>query len=278
LIYIEVDSGGSIPQLSRLVIITPASVVYEHRDYIFMTIYFIVNLNTGNVYVGQTTRNALRRWTEHKTYLRKSKHQNSHLQSAWNKYGENSFIFEVIKTVDTAEDLNLLENYYITMLSPKIYNLCSGGVLHRKFSEETRRRMSVSAKLRKRTSVSDETRKKLSDSHKGKCVDDATRKKLAEITANRWKCGKFDNRKYNQYFTQTVEYSDKMAKISRPQGWSNVILLSPSGQEYSDITNLKKFCKEHNLHYHALRNAIINKPRLDGKPRNYKGWKIKIAT
>jgi len=240
----------------------------------FMIIYFIVNKQNGKVYVGQTTRTTNRRWTEHKTYLRKNEHQNPHLQSAWNKYGESSFAFEEVKKVDTIEDLNLFEAYYIELLFPKIYNLCSGGSVGRQFTEETKSRMSNSAKLRKRTKLSQETRRKISEAHTGKCVSNFTRKKLSATVKNQWKLGKFDDRKYNQYFTQSPEYSNKMSKITRPRGWDDVVLISPNKNIYENIFNLKLFCKTHDLHYGAMRNVIIAKPKIDGSCRTYSGWKI----
>ena len=65
-------------------------------------IYQIRNKNNGKVYIGQVyaTKGANRRWLEHRAALRKGNHYNPHLQSAWNKYGEVNFSFEILEVVE----------------------------------------------------------------------------------------------------------------------------------------------------------------------------------
>ena len=57
-------------------------------------IYIILNLENQNIYVGSAVV-IRKRWWEHRTALRCGGHDNSHLQRAWNKYGENAFEFKV---------------------------------------------------------------------------------------------------------------------------------------------------------------------------------------
>lgn len=59
-------------------------------------IYRIVCFATGKVYIGRT-KNPRKRQNDHFSYLRKGKHPNTHLQRAFNKYGEGSFYFEVLE-------------------------------------------------------------------------------------------------------------------------------------------------------------------------------------
>lgn len=59
-------------------------------------IYKITNLLDNKVYIGQAL-NIDKRWKEHQAALKHNKHQNKHLQNAWNKYGEENFKFEVIE-------------------------------------------------------------------------------------------------------------------------------------------------------------------------------------
>ena len=54
-------------------------------------LYKILNKVNGNWYVGSTISLANRLGT-HRKYLRRNKHANSHLQNAYNKYGENNFV------------------------------------------------------------------------------------------------------------------------------------------------------------------------------------------
>ena len=58
-------------------------------------IYKIENTVNGKVYIGQTNDPEQRK-RAHFGGLKRNKHENPYLQSAWNKYGEDSFYFEVI--------------------------------------------------------------------------------------------------------------------------------------------------------------------------------------
>ena len=93
-------------------------------------IYSIENLVNGKIYIGQTT-NLKVRWNKHKNDLIKNKHINTHLQNAWNKYGENNFEFKIIKECNNDDNLNELETFYIKKYKSNNikygYNLTSGG-------------------------------------------------------------------------------------------------------------------------------------------------------
>lgn len=68
-------------------------------------IYKIKNLVTNKIYVGSST-NIKKRWRDHKWHLKKGIHHNSHLQSSWNKYGSNNFIFSIEIECEVDELLN----------------------------------------------------------------------------------------------------------------------------------------------------------------------------
>lgn len=94
-----------------------------------MLIYQIVHLESGNRYVGQTTRPPVKRWREHLYHLRKGRHHNRYLQSAWNKYGESAFKFKIIKEFQTLADLNAAE-IEIIKTGTNLFNLAEGGCGH----------------------------------------------------------------------------------------------------------------------------------------------------
>jgi group I intron endonuclease len=58
-------------------------------------VYRITNTMNGRFYVGSSS-NLVRRKRDHFNLLRQNRHSNPHLQSAWNKYGESAFVFEVL--------------------------------------------------------------------------------------------------------------------------------------------------------------------------------------
>ena len=90
-------------------------------------IYKITNIQNNKCYIGQT-KNYEKRWKEHKYLLNKNKHENIYLQYAWNKYGENNFIFEVIEFVN---NYNERERYWISFYNSTDhnfgYNFLKGG-------------------------------------------------------------------------------------------------------------------------------------------------------
>lgn len=61
-------------------------------------IYKIVNKINGKHYVGSSI-NIDKRWSGHRYLLINNKHENQHLQNAWNKYGEDTFEFIKIEDV-----------------------------------------------------------------------------------------------------------------------------------------------------------------------------------
>lgn len=101
-------------------------------------IYQIVNLKNKKCYVGSSL-NLDKRLYEHKRLLKLGKHENNHLQNAWNKYGEDSFEFKIIEIIDVIEDydennrfLRERETYYIELYKasdPNFgYNFLPGGI------------------------------------------------------------------------------------------------------------------------------------------------------
>lgn len=75
-------------------------------------IYKIINTVNGKFYVGSTT-NTRERFRTHRKRLRNNKHHASHLQAAWNKYGENAFVFHVIQIVPDGESLQAAEDVWL---------------------------------------------------------------------------------------------------------------------------------------------------------------------
>lgn len=60
-------------------------------------VYKIYNSINGHYYIGSTKMKIRLRLNNHLQALRRNVHKNMHLQRAWNKYGEESFIFFVLE-------------------------------------------------------------------------------------------------------------------------------------------------------------------------------------
>lgn len=189
-------------------------------------IYQIKNIQSGNIYVGSAV-DISRRWRTHRRLLKKGTHHSSHLQNAWNKYGETSFAFIVVERCDK-QDLLTKEQKYIDTWHPA-YNtsLVAGSRLGVGQSEETKKiisnamkgRVSVSWNKGKRGVYSDETIQKMSlarigmifssehrlnlsksrkgkpSSWKGKTPSDESRKKMSEAHKGQipWNKGRTTN-------------------------------------------------------------------------------------
>ena len=73
-------------------------------------IYKITCLSNDRFYVGSTFDLKIR-WQEHRSRLRKNKHENPHLQNAWNKYGESNFKYEIIEKVPDDKLFDVEQSY-----------------------------------------------------------------------------------------------------------------------------------------------------------------------
>ena len=180
-------------------------------------IYEIRNKINGKRYIGSAV-NVRRRLSRHKNNLRRGAHPNPHLNSAWNKYGEDSFDFKIIVHCPK-EELIMREQEVIDNFHPE-YNIraVADSNLGMKWSEETRKKMSeshtgelhpnwgihLSEETREKISRSltrelhynwgkrrelnhmwgrhhsEETRKKLSDAQTGRRSSKETRKKMSK--------------------------------------------------------------------------------------------------
>jgi hypothetical protein len=93
----------------------------KYRTKIEPGIYQIINKQTGCRYIGQSEIPNKRR-TKHWTYLRGGYHGNPPLQQAYNKYGEDAFIFEMIEHCEP-DQLLKREAYWISKYKDCCYNI-----------------------------------------------------------------------------------------------------------------------------------------------------------
>lgn len=117
-------------------------------------IYKIENLLNGKIYVGQSS-DIEKRWSVHIAELKNNYHCNTHLQSAWNKYGEENFKFSVIEEC-RADQLNSREIYWIAQFDSYNtgYNLTTGGGNTEAFSKSVIQFDLTGKELRKYLSIS----------------------------------------------------------------------------------------------------------------------------
>ena len=68
-------------------------------------IYKILNLVTNDFYIGSTSISFMRRFTQHRSDLRKGKHRNIHLQRAYNRDGEDNFEYQILEEIDNNSEI-----------------------------------------------------------------------------------------------------------------------------------------------------------------------------
>lgn len=182
-----------------------------------MFIYKITNKINGKLYIGQTTQNPSTRWSQHKHSLNNGKCNNNHLQRAWNKYGQTNFLFEVLDSCETLDELNELEKSYIQQYNSNNisvgYNIRIGGDSGGKLSNTTKKKISAS-------------RMGISPWNKGKKLKPLSKKARLQRSIKQ-------RRKFKVY----------------PN------LVSPDGKIYK-IDTVKGFCKTHGL-YHRRIFAVL---------------------
>lgn len=112
-------------------------------------IYKIANKVNDLIYIGSSIKCVKTRWSYHVKDLRANKHHSSRLQNHYNKYGEQSLNFELIEQINDTNSVIEREQFYIDTLKPQ-FNMCptAGNCSGRKFTEETKRKMSEIAKKR----------------------------------------------------------------------------------------------------------------------------------
>lgn len=164
-----------------------------------MFIYKITNIVNNRIYIGQTITTLAKRWSQHTTSTK-----NSPMYNAFRKYGIENFKIEIICSALEPTYLNELEQYFIkyyNSMSPKGYNLTSGGnsafsrseesrkkqrnaMLGHTVSQETRKKISTTLigrpGIRKGATHTDEAKIKISQAQTGRKLSDETKQKMSK--------------------------------------------------------------------------------------------------
>jgi group I intron endonuclease len=254
-----------------------------------MYIYQIFNTKTGVSYFGQSRqKNRQRIWT-HRHNLRKNKHSNRYLQNAWNKYGEESFEFNILHdSVESIESLDELEKMLIS--DNKSYNLTSGGESFEHTDETKKKLRDIMLEKAKNPQFRQELSERVNNwrnpisvkNHSQKLKDfwQSERGKLIHKRASKEVWASDERRKkQSDIIKKQIEHDPSIldrlriqskngaekAKLARQKTY--VGFIDPTGKIYSNIVNLNEFCRIHKL-------CSTNLNRIDkGKQKTYKGWK-----
>lgn len=131
-------------------------------------VYKITNTANDKFYIGSSKYLSARKG-KHFASLAQGNHGNSKLQAAYNKYGHDQFVFEVIEEVEKEEQLIVREQFYIDTLKPE-YNIRlqaeNNYGIHR--TPEQKKRLSEFWTGKKKGIRSEQHKRRLGEALKGK--------------------------------------------------------------------------------------------------------------
>lgn len=262
-------------------------------------IYKITCTITNKFYIGSAI-NLRQRRKSHYGDLQRNTHGNARLQHAWNKYGSESFTFEIVEFVLFREHLLEREQYWLDTLHP-FFNIVprAGSHLGMKRSPETCKRIGDSNRGKPSPNIgkkhtperienirqsligykhTEEAKRNMGNSHKGAKHSLETRERMhiaalghvvspetgAKIGAsNTGRVVSDETRARNSAASAGRQYAPEQY-ASRRRG---VLAIAPDGTEYI-VHGIDKFCKEHGLDGSAFTKVA------KGKTSNHKGWKV----
>lgn len=184
-------------------------------------IYYIKNLINNKVYIGSATDFNIRS-NRHKQDLNKNIHHSIHLQRAWNKYGPENFIFEIIDTVNSKEELIPIEQAYLDFFNSNNrkygYNICkfAGSSLGFKHTDEAKNKMSKNhAKYMLGRKHTKESKKKMSEGLRGRRVSKETKEKMSKSHIGIFNGENHPGVKLNNWKVRVIRFLLKQNKLKQ---------------------------------------------------------------
>lgn len=210
-------------------------------------IYKITNTVTGKIYVGKSV-DLKQRWHSHKSYLRSGTHCNEYLQRSWDKYGEESFVFEIIEYCPV-ENIEQREIYWINTLDSykNGYNLTIGGegCVGRIPTQEHRERLrqsNIGKQCRCGWKHTEEAKTKISQRAKGRILSEEHKQILFASRKGKpiSEEHKQQIREYRTGQKYTQKQKEKMGKLHQGELNGTAILTDASVKEIRTL--LKSTC------------------------------------
>jgi len=222
-------------------------------------IYEFLNTVNQKRYIGKTM-NKVKRRQDHFRSLRRGTHYNTHLQKAWNKYGEEFFQWNLLEECIGWSATLERERYYIELYqsnNPNYgYNQDNGG---------------APGKI-----VSATTKKKQSDYRKNWWIInennlDAVRTNISQALHNRPIKAR---EKWLESVSQGALKRGILTSLISRKG-IYYVLRNRDGEEYA-VYNVNQFCRDFHLRRDTMKYLLRGWEKVNGKMKSvlsYKGWK-----
>ena len=221
-------------------------------------IYCIRNIVNNKMYIGSTNNFDNRKY-RHFHQLENGIHHSILLQRAYDKYGKDSFVFEILKICDNDEDLLKIEQEFLNKLkpfSPNGYNvstIASNCVLYGENNGMFGKKGENNPNFGRKNS--EETLKKMSNSQKGVHKSEESKQKLSKTMKEQYKNGRTPPTLGKKLSNETKEKIRK--KKSKPvkqidKNTLKIINVFESISQASDTLNIDNStigrCCEHKSH------------------------------
>jgi len=248
-----------------------------------MHVYKITNELDGRSYIGITSRDPKKRWREHVCNSSKCEKTDTLLYSEMAKYGEESFVFDVIdSSAKTYDELLMLEISYIkehSTLIPLGYNMTNGGVggdnlhlydadrrsaIYKQIGEKNRQRYENDPLLREECG---ERSKRFWKDIKG----DPTRyskykSNLCKAQQKRWDAtvltdenremySKGQKARWNNESEDMKKHRKKALTEGQRMTWRKWRLTQPDGTVIL-VDGIHRYCKDNGLSYYKIYNTF----------------------
>ena len=229
----------------------------EIPSHIRSGIYKILNTTNGHFYIGSAV-NIVRRFRQHKHDLIHNRHRNSILQASFNRYGEASFVFQLVEAVPDLKLLVAVEQRYLDLhCDGKVtcYNIATvaESSLGIKRSPEAIERGRLARK--KILASGRGTRKGIPTPEAGKILLRDTHFGLQNNLGT----------VYSEETKSKISAAKKGISIHRKKYC--VTFVDPLGIVHPDIRDVKNFARTHGLFCDGLYKLV------NGKYEVYHGWK-----
>lgn len=241
-------------------------------------IYRITNMSNGKYYIGSADSFARREW-QHKYDLRRGAHKNPRLQAAWDKYGEEMFVFEVLEEVPDGQSPLQVEDIWLVQhvgkaecynINPSAESPRSGMLMtaesKAKLSKNRKGKHAGAEHYRYGQKVSPEVREKIGAAQRGKPKKEG--RKVSEEGKAKIRANIEAGRSHKHWIGRTHTKEAK-AKMSR-----RIIATTAAGSELhmASITHLRLAT--------GLKPSTINRALKSGQSLlkgKFAGWSFKYV-